>query len=347
MRIIRTLPVLALLPAMLYSCSEQKKETPKGPQGPKVLNAEGVVAKRQIFLNDYTTTGTLIPNEEVNVMPEISGRITSISFTEGSPVKQGQVLATLYSDDLKAQIRKLRAQRELQVKIRDRQSELLNVGGISKQDFETTTTQIEAIDADIAYSEAQLRKMSIIAPFSGRAGIRNVSPGAVVSTSTIITTLQQVATLKMDFNVPEQYRDELEHGKKVSFTVTGRLDTFQADIMAFEPTASAATRTLKVRARVDNAKGALVAGAFTHIIVPFGKNNNAILVPSQSVIPTNRNKVIAVVRDGKAEMVPVVIGARTADKVEIVDGLHEGDTLLTTGIMQVKPGMQVKVKIAG
>lgn len=331
----------------LASCSEKKMDAAAAAKasGPKVLNADGIVVKPEAFQSDYTTSGTLLPNEEVNVMPEMAGRITAISFAEGAAVQQGQVLARLYNDDIKAQVQKLRAQRELQVKIRDRQAELLNVGGISKQDYETTTTQIEAIDADIAYATSQLRKTTIVAPFSGRAGIRNVSAGAVVGPGTVLTTLQQTATLKMDFNIPEQYRYEMTSGKKVAFTVTGRQDTFVAVIKAIEPTANAATRTLRVRATVENSGNKLGPGAFTHIVIPFGANAHALLVPSQSVIPTNREKVIAVIRSGKATMVPVKIGARTNERVEILQGLNAGDTILTTGIMQVKPGMDVIVRV--
>lgn len=346
MRFFPTLPVALLAAVLITSCSDKKKDAePAKPAGPKILRAEGIVVKPTVFQSEYAASGTLLANEEVNVMPEVQGRITSISFSEGAPIKQGQVLARLFSDDVRAQIQKLRAQRELQVKIRDRQSELLKIGGISKQEYETTTTQIQAIDADIAYAESQMRKTSVIAPFSGRAGIRNVSTGAIVTPSTVITTLQQTTTLKMDFNIPEQYRDEIVHGKKVTFTVAGRQDTFSATIIAVEPTANSATRTLKVRATVDNKDGKLGPGAFSHIIVPFQMDSDALLVPSQSVIPTNRDKVVAVIKSGKASLVPVQIGARTEDKVEIIRGLNAGDTILTTGIMQVKPGMEVKVTV--
>ena len=346
MRFFSALLVATVTASLLTSCSDKKKEADAAkPSGPKILNAEGIVVKTSVFQSDYTASGTLLANEEVNIMPEVQGRIISISFSEGSPIKQGQVLARLFSDDIRAQIQKLKAQRELQVKIRDRQAELLNIGGISKQEYETTTTQIQAIDADIAYAESQLRKTSVIAPFSGRAGIRNVSNGAIVTPATVITTLQQTTTLKMDFNIPEQYRDEVVQGKKVTFTVAGRQDTFTANIIAVEPAANAATRTLRVRSAVDNKAGKLGPGAFSHIIVPFGKNEDALLIPSQSIIPTNRDKVVAVIKGGKATLVPVQIGARTEDKVEIIRGLAAGDTILTTGIMQVKPGMDVKVTV--
>lgn len=340
------LPTLIAVLLHLAACSEKKAgNEPAKASGPKMLVAEGIVVTPEHFQNNYTTSGTLLPNEEVTIMPEIQGRITAISFTEGTSVQQGQVLARLYNEDIRAQIQKLKAQRELQLKIKTRQSELLNIGGISQQDFETTTTQISAIDADIAYAEAQLRRTTIVAPFSGKTGIRNVSTGAVVTPSTVITTLQQTGNLKMDFNIPEQYRNEVLNGKKVFFTVNSNQDTFVATISAIEPSASASTRTLKVRSVVNNKDGKLGPGAFTHIIVPFQNNAAALLIPSQAVIPTNRDKVVAVVKMGKATLVPVKIGARTSDNVEIIQGLAPGDTILTTGIMQVKPGMDVTVKL--
>ncbi len=331
------------LSTLLFACGDKKVNVPAKLGGPKTLTAEGIVVKPELFENEYTTSGTLVPNEEVSIMPEIQGRITSITFKEGAVVTQGQVLAQLYNEDIKAQIQKLRAQRELQVKIRTRQAELLNIGGISQQDYETTNTQIAAIDADIAYSQAQLRRTSIIAPFSGRTGIRNVSTGAIVTPATVLTTLQQTAMLKMDFSMPEQYRDEVKAGKIVMFTLNGKQDTFAAAIAAVEPTANSTTRTLRVRAMVDNKAGKLGPGAFTHIIIPFQHNANAVLIPSQAVIPTNREKVVAMVKNGRATMVPVKIGARTNDRVEILQGLATGDTVLITGIMQVKPDMEVKV----
>ena len=328
------------------ACSSKKKDAEiAGPPKPAALNVEGFVVVPRPFQNNYTASGSLLPNEEIQILPEVSGRVTAISFKEGTHVEQGQVLLKIYNDDIKAQIQKSKAQRELQEKIKARQGELLRIGGISQQDFETTDAQIQSIDADLAYSQAQLRKTSILAPFSGKIGIRNVSVGAVVTPATVIATLQQTRILKMDFTVPDQYREELNPGKKVTFTVTGSLDTFTGTISAMEPAADAVTRTLKVRALVQNQDHKLVAGSFTHVVIPFENNTNALLVPSQSVIPTDRDKEVAVVRGGKARLVPITIGARTNDMVEVLQGLKEGDTILTTGIMQVKNNMQVRVKM--
>lgn len=328
----------------MAACHEKKEEVNKTAKS-SVLNAEGFIVKPMPFQRDYTASGTLLPNEEVQILPEVSGRVTSISFAEGTTVKQGQMLLNIYNADIKANIQKSKAQRQLQEKIKSRQAELLRIGGISQQDYETTAAQIQSIDADLAFSEAQLRKTSIVAPFSGRIGIRNISVGAVVTPATVIATLQQTRILKMDFTVPDQYRDEVTTGKKVTFTVTGKPDTFSGVISALEPAADAITRTLRVRAIVQNEEHKLTAGSFTHVVIPFDNNKNALLVPSQSIIPTEREKQVAVIMGGKAKMTTVKIGTRTNDLVEVVQGLKEGDTIITTGIMQVKQGMQVQVKI--
>ncbi|MCB0697426.1 MAG: efflux RND transporter periplasmic adaptor subunit, partial [Chitinophagaceae bacterium] len=317
--------------AMLSACKD-KTEAPKGGGKPRGLSAIGYVVAPASFSDLYIASGSLLPNEEINILPEVSGRVTGIHFNEGSAVAQGQLLVQLYDEEIKAQLQKLKAQRELQLKTQQRQKSLVDIGGISRQEYETTQTQVQSIEADIAYAEAQLRATKIIAPFSGNIGIRNISVGAVVTPSTIITTLQQTHPLKMDFNVPDQYRNSVKNGKKVLFSVNGMQDTLTGTITAVDPGADAVTRTIRVRASVPNHDKKLVAGSFARILVPLQSDSNAIMVPSQSVIPTTKDKLVAVVRNGKADMVKVILGARTEDKVEILNGLSKGDTILTTGI---------------
>lgn len=331
---------------LVPGCKQKKEEESgqhKGGGRQNMLSAEAYVVRAQRFQNNYTTSGTLVPNEEIQILPEVAGRVTAITFQEGTKVKKGQVLLQLYNADIKAQIQKSLAQRKLQEKISARQGELLRIGGISQQDYETTIALIQSIDADIAFNQAQLRKTSVVAPFDGRIGIRNVSLGAVITPATVIATLQQTRILKMDFAVPDQYKNEVPNGKRVYFTVTGTLDTFSGVIGAIEPKSDPVTRTIKARALVQNEDHKLVAGSFTHVWIPFDDKKYALLIPSQSVIPTDRDKQVAVVRSGKAKMVTVKTGARTNDNVEIIQGLNEGDTVLTTGIMQVKTNMKVRV----
>lgn len=339
-----TASLLTTISLSLAACGGKKEADAKGAAGkPQGLIAEAYVVNTQPFQTDITASGSLLPNEEISIMPEISGRIVSLNFKEGTRVRKGQVLVQLYDADLRAQVQKLRAQRQLQVNILKRQQELLNIGGISKQDFEVTQAQIQTIDADIAAVDAQIRRTKIIAPFDGVIGLRNVSNGAIVSMTTVIATLQQTNPLKMDFNVPSQYRDAVVTGKEVFFTITGSTDTMTGKISAIDAGANATTRTVKVRALIPNPDGKLLPGGFANVNIPLESTPNAILIPSQAIIPTTRDKKVAVLRQGKANMVTVVLGVRTADKVEIVQGLQQGDTIITTGLMQLKPGMPVKV----
>lgn len=328
---------------ILFTSCKGGGDAPKTGGKPNGMSAVGHVVTPASFSDMYTATGTLLPNEEIDILPEISGRVTAINFKEGTAVKQGQLLVQLYDEEIKAQIRKLKSQRELQLNTRDRQKALVDIGGISKQDFETTQTEVHSVEADIALAEAQLRATKIIAPFSGNIGIRNISVGAVVTPSTLITTLQQTRNLKIDFTIPDNYRNAVKTGAGVLFSINGIRDTLSGTIIAIDPGADAVTRAIRVRATVPNADGRLVAGSFARVLVPLESSDDAILIPSQSVIPTTKDKLVAVVRNGKAELTKVVLGTRTSSKVEILSGLQKGDTILTTGIMQVKDGMDVRI----
>lgn len=334
-----------LAAAGLVACGGGKDEKGgKGPGGkPNNLAAEGYVVSPEVFTNEITASGSLLPNEEIEIRPEISARVTAILFKEGSRVSKGQTLVELYNADIAAQIKKLKAQRDLQVKTQERQKQLLDIGGISRQDYETTQTQVQAIEADIAYAEAQLRATRIIAPFDGTIGIRNVSVGAVVTPTSLITTLQQTHHLKMDFTIPDVYFNSIKEGKEVFFIVTGINDTLKGSVSAVDPGAESQTRTVRVRATIPNTNNQLVAGSYAQVLIPIESAPDAILIPSQAVIPTSREKQVAVVKDGKVNMVTVKLGARTSDKVEILNGLQSGDTVVLTGLMQAKPGMDVKI----
>lgn len=339
--------LLILSGTTLFTACEEKKEA-HGSNKHRGLSAEGYIVQPGSFAETYTASGSLLPNEQVNLLPEITGRVTGIHFKEGSHVKKGQLLVQLYDKELKAQLTKLKAQRQLQQKTEERQLALLEIGGISKQDFETTQTQIQSIDADIAFTEAQLRATQIIAPFSGKIGIRNISPGAVVTPNTVITTLQQNNPLKIDFDIPDQYRDAIKDGNPVLLSISGRNDSLNGTIVAYDPGANTVTRTIRARAIIPNTDKELIAGSFARVHIPLESDSNAILVPSRAVIPTTKDKLIAVVRNGQAELKTVKLGTRTENKVEILSGLQKGDTILTTGLMQVKTGMPVTItKING
>lgn len=332
-----------LLVTLAGACKNGDDENAGAKGKPKGLNAEAYVATAQSFSSEYAASGSLLANEEIEIHPEIAGRVTDINFKEGSKVNKGQTLIQLYDGEIRAQLQKQRSQLKLQQNILKRQEELLKIGGISEQDYETTEAQIASINADIAFAEAQLRATRIIAPFDGTIGIRTISIGAVVSPTTVISTLQQTHQLKMDFNIPEQYLKSIAVGNTVNFSVAGRTDTLSGKIAAIDAGAEAGTRTVKVRAIVSNTDGKLIAGSYANVTIPLKSEDNAILIPSQAIIPTTKDKKVARIKDGKIELTVVKLGQRTSDKVEIIQGIAAGDTIILTGLMQAKPGMNVKV----
>jgi membrane fusion protein (multidrug efflux system) len=330
---------------MLFASCKDKKEadTGKGAPKDKTLHAEGFVVNPSPLATVYQSSGNLLPNESINVYPEIAGRITAIHFKEGGAVHKGDLLVSMYTGDIQAQIQKSKVQRQLQVTTKERQDQLLAISGISKQDYDNTIAQIASIDADIAYNQALLRKLEIRATFDGVIGLRNVSVGAIISPTTLITTIQQVNPLKMDFLVPEQYKDIVKIKDQVKFTVTGIQDTMTGTILAMQPGSDVSTHNITMRAVVPNGNGKLSPGAFTNVFITLNRTGTAITIPSQAIIPTTRDKKVALVRDGKVNMVTVQTGERLAARVEVTDGLKKGDTILTTGIMQVKQDMKVVV----
>ncbi len=340
---------LATGAVVMFSACGSKNNSAAPPPGaagkPKIVTAEAYVVKPVSYAPAYKASGQLMANESVDIHPEISGRVTQIFFREGATVRKGQLLIQVNDADIRAQIAKLQAQRSLQQSTLRRSEELLKIGGISRADYDAARTGVQGINADITATEAALAKLQIRAPFDGTVGLRGISPGAIISPTTVIASLQQLSPLKIDFTVPGEYRSQLRLGEKVRFYVDGRNDTLSGKIAAVDPGADPMTHTVRARAIVPNEDKSLLPGTFAHVTIPFGQESNTIMVPSQSIIPTTRDKKVALLRGGKVVMQVIQIGERTEDRVQITQGLQMGDTILTTSLMQVKPGMAVKANV--
>lgn len=308
----------------------------------KTLLTDAWVVKTSRLDQSIEASGTLQSNEEVEVKPEINGRIIHLYFKEGTSVKRGDLLVKLYDEDLKAQLQKLKLQQQLSKTTLERQENLLKINGISQQDVDVTRNQVSAYGADMDYTQTQLQKTELRAPFSGKLGLRNVSEGAIVSSATIITTLQQIDPLKMDFSVAEKYRNTIKNGDQVNFYVAGDNKEYKGSIYAIDPKIDLTTRTVKLRAIVPNNNGILFPGSFAKVKIVLKDMPEAMMIPSQAVIPGTRDKKVIIADSGKAKFVVVETGLRTESSVQITTGLQPGDTVITTGILQLKPGMPLK-----
>jgi membrane fusion protein (multidrug efflux system) len=251
-------------------------------------------------------------------------------------------LLAINDEDLMAQKARLQAQMELAQRTRSRNAELLAVQGISRQEADQAETQVKILEAELRSVEAALNKTRLRAPFSGILGFCDLQKGGYISTGMALARLQDVATLKLGFSVPGKYAAEIRPGTRVRFSVESETDTFEATVFAIDPVIDAASRSLRVRARFPNNRG-LRAGSFARTQVSFNPNKNSLAVPTQSVIPDTRGKKVVRIRKGQPEFSFIETGIRNRDYIQVLKGLEPGDTILTTGLMFVRPGTPVRI----
>jgi membrane fusion protein (multidrug efflux system) len=337
------LPSLTLVALVLWSCqSNVPSKNPGGRQFGATPVVEGFIVKPSEVTQTISISGTLKPFEETILMPEVTGRVVIVNLPEGKYVKQGILLVKLFDEDLQAGLKKAQTQLAIAEQTQKRQNELIKINGISQADYDQAVLQVNSINADIEILKVQIRKTEVRAPFDGVIGLKSISPGAEVTSVTPLATIRTVTQLKLDFSVPEKYSSKIKAGMKVVFSVEGSESKYSATVMATEEGIDAATRNLKVRAVVKNKETLLKPGAFANVDVDLGENKNALMVPTQAIIPQERFKKVIVAKSGKATFVTVKTGVRQASNVEVVDGISAGDTIVMTGLLFLKPGSDLK-----
>ena len=306
------------------------------------LRVEGVIVNPTILDQTITFSGTLKPFEETVLMPEVAGRVVDINLSEGGFAKKGTLLVKLFDGDLQAQLKKSQAQLHLEEQTENRQSELMKVNGISQLDLDQTVLQINSIKADIEVLNVQINKTEVRAPFDGTIGLRNISIGAQVTPATALATIRDVRHLKLDFSVPEKYSSTLKPGLKVKFTVLGNDNKYDAKVMATEQGIESDTRNLNGRAVVEGSIASLIPGESVHVELQLSENKGSLMVPTEAVIPQARTKQLIVAKQGRANFVTVTTGIRNSSSVQVLNGINPGDTVVTTGILFLKPNAVLK-----
>lgn len=352
-------PVIAVFISFLSACGGKKDKKPAsaqgnaGKQGP--TRADGFIVKKVTLTDNIEIPGSLVANEATDIHPEISGRITYLNISEGRFVSRGTLLAKLYDGDLQARLNSLGVQlkkSEVQLKIaqqsEDRSSKLLKIQGISQQDYDLALLQVSNIIADMGIIKAQMdevrasmTKTNIRAPFSGRLGLKMVSSGAFVSPASTLASITQLDQMKLDFTVPEKYSPQIKIGQPVIFVIEGSKNIYTAKVAATESNILETTRSLQIRAAVQGAPVDLIPGKFAKVTLNFIPDTNAIVVPTQAIIPQARGKKVYLYENGKAKFIDVTTGVRDSANVEILTGLKAGDTVLVTGLLSLKPDAKV------
>lgn len=338
--------VLLLLALNKWRPWEKKPQTEpagRGRSGPGVINVRAHLIQPQDVENEISATGSILADESVTLTNEITGRVTAIYFKEGRRVKKGDVLLQLYDADLQAQRDHAAAQFKLAMDIEARQKKQLDIEAISLEEYETSLNRLHTAKADVQLIEAQITKCCITAPFNGIIGLRQVSEGAFLTPGNRIATLVALDPIKIDFAVPERYYALLAEDLPVRFRVQGLPDEFHGRIYAVEPEVDIDIRSVRCRAICPNPDGRIKPGAFAEVSIPLKKLAAALMIPSEALIPDAQRQSVFIVQNNKVQTRTVVTGLRTAENVQILSGLSAGDTVLTTGLLQVRPGSTVKV----
>ncbi|HEU4471787.1 MAG TPA: efflux RND transporter periplasmic adaptor subunit [Flavisolibacter sp.] len=344
-----TVLIIAVSALFFFSCSSKRKKEAAAAQKqgsgqrPPARVDYFVVQARPIS-ESIEVSGSIVADESTEIHPEVSGRIISLNVREGAYVNKGAVLAKLYDADLQAQKKKIEVQLQIARQTENRYEQLQKIGGISKQDYDVTALEVSNLRADLDIINTSIARTVVRAPFSGKLGLKTVSTGAFVTPTSIITTIQKTSGLRLDFNVPEKYTGQISTGQFVNFTVEGSSRNYTAVVMATESGIEETTRSLTIRARVRGDETGLVPGGFAKVKLAFEPDPNALMIPTQAVIPQARGKKVYVYRDGTADFIDVTTGVRDSVMVQVTSGLNKGDTVITTGLLGLKPDAKVVLK---
>lgn len=309
------------------------------------MNVNGLIASKISRSENIKTTGTILPGEMVQVKSEISGRITQLFFQEGSFVKKGQILAKLDDSQLQAEKKKLMLQVDMESIKEKRQKQLLAAKALSQEEYDLTEANVNILKSNIDIINTQIAKTTISAPFSGIVSFRDISQGAMITPNDIITTLQSIQPVKIEFSVPEKLSKDMKVGKNISFYLASDKKERKAFVYAIDPQINPASRSLVLRARYGNAGNELLPGAFADINISEGMKADYIAIPSMAYVPDISGALVYLKKNGKVTPTKVLAASRSESQVFIESGIEPGDTVITSGLLQIKPGMPIEVNI--
>lgn len=345
MQIALVIVVLAviILPKTGWLNNESNAEE-AGRRGPgSGLSVTAEIITPGLLEQGLRAAGTLMASEEVDVTTEMSGLVKSIHFEEGARVRKGDLLVRINDDELQAQREKAVHQKRLIEEKVERQRILLEKEAVSQESFDQVQTDLLVIEAELQLLNTRIEKAQIRAPFDGTIGFRFVSPGSYLQPGARIAHLVKSSPLRIEFSIPERYQSEELVGRQIDFTVAGFSDKFTARVYAIDPMVDERTRSIVLRASYPNANFKLLPGMFANLHLIINTYENALQIPSEAIIPQMDGEMVFVYKNGKALFSPIKTGIRTENRVAVLEGLNPGDTLITTGVLQLRTGMPVSI----
>lgn len=334
------------LALLMASSGCGKKGGPGGGPGGMAVHVVGFAVAREPIEERVSLVGSLMANESVQIQSEIDGSIDEIAFDEGQPVTKGHVLARIDQKKLQAGMAEVEARLQLAESTLQRYTALAESRAVSQQEVDQAASTFEANRASIDLMKAQLEDATIIAPFDGIVGERRISLGQFVSKGTLITSLIDPDPMKAEFHMPERYVSQVATGQRVDMTVAAYPDeTFSGEVYFVGPEVDASTRTVLVKALVPNADGKLRSGMFANLSLIMQVRKHALVIPETALIIQGQTTTVFVV-DEQNTVQPrqVKPGVRLAGRVEVLEGLRAGDTVVIEGTQKLGPGAKVVVR---
>lgn len=342
MRPLLTLPILAIV-LLLAACSEKPAGDGRGGWGggaaTQVITS---TVEMQPLVDEIQALGTANANESVEIRSRIPSLVDRVAFEEGELVTKGDLLVELESKEIIAGLALAEASLSESRSLYDRNQSLSASQAISASNLDQLLAEVKVNEAQVEAARARLANSRILAPFSGRIGLRRVSPGSFVNNTTVITTLDDVSTIKLDFSVPETFITVVEDGMTIiakSVVYPGRV--FEGKVASIDTRLDPVSRAVQVRAIIPNDDGAIKPGMFMTIDLQRSRGD-VLVAPEQAIVPEGSVQYVFVVNDGVAEKRAVTLGRRIPGFVVISDGLSAGETVVTEGTGKIREGSAVE-----
>ncbi len=336
---------LVLLAVIVVACvSKAANVESKEPVAAVPANStpvDALVVQPQKVTEELEVTGTVVANQYVDIVSELTRKVVRVNVKEGSKVSAGTLLFQLDDADLQAQLEKLRQQEKLAVLNEKRLKDLLAHESVAQQDYDQAETNLSVLRAQIRELQVTIDKTRITAPFGGQIGIIKVYPGAIVSVNTILTDIKDNSIVKVEFSVPEKYTQVIAPGSEHTFTTASSNGQFKTKVTARAASLSENTRTLLVRSVAANPDGLLLHGQSARLNLALSASADVLAVSSNALIPSSQGYTVYRAHKNLVEAVPVQIGQRNAANVEVLKGLHQGDTIITSNLLRLFPGAPV------
>lgn len=339
---------LLLIGFIIYRISKNnaKNEGFKAKDGlGKAILVNGIIANSETFDNYLSLSGSIEANEQVEIRSEVSGIVEAIYFKEGSTVQKGQTLFKVNDIELRAQLRQAQTRQSLASENQRRAKLLLQKEAISQEEFDISNSDFRLAQSQSQLIQAQINKTAVRAPFSGKIGLRYISPGTYITPTVLVANLVNISKVKITFSIPEKYASQAKAGATLTFTISGSDKKYAAVVYAIEPQVDTNTRTLQIRATADNKDGSILPGSYASVSLRIDQLKDAFVVPTEAVIPLQKGKKLFICKDGKTKEIMVETATRTDASLVVISGVKEGDTIITSGVMSLKDDMPIKVKI--